>query len=159
MTTTTTPMEEPLGTCCFASILLFLRMTRAPPPPCFLFFLPSSVVFVARHLHRSIDRSTQPLGTDRTGRQYLVFPADPLSVYVQPTTVDRSQGLAQDHPQQQRQRQEKTRAGGAGGVGGGGDHVWKVIFIFWPRIISGSGVMSCAGVWWCLCYTAVAPKM
>lgn len=72
--------------------------------------------------------SRQPLGTDRAGRQYLVFRADPLSVYVQPTTADKSQGLAQEH-------QDREGEGDVGGDGGGGDRtadagdlVWKVIF-------------------------------
>ena len=71
--------------------------------------------------------SRQPLGTDRTGRQYLVFRADPLSVYVQPTTADKSQGLAREH------RGGDEDVGGGGGAGGAGgiaadadDQVWKV---------------------------------
>ncbi|CAM9467454.1 unnamed protein product [Ectocarpus sp. 6 AP-2014] len=59
-----------------------------------------------------------PLGTDRAGQQYLVFPADPQSVYVQPTTADKLQGLMSRGPSIGNDRRDDD--------GGGGDDVWKV---------------------------------
>lgn len=56
-----------------------------------------------------------------------MFPADPDSVYVQPTTADKSQGLAQEQQRQRQQQQEQPP--GEGGAGGGdGEQVWKVNF-------------------------------
>ncbi|CAN0105151.1 unnamed protein product, partial [Scytosiphon promiscuus] len=71
-----------------------------------------------------------PLGTDRSGRQYFIFPADPLSVYVQPTTPDKAQGLAQEGQAAGGDGGgddgDDAAAAADGGVAGGDGAVWKV---------------------------------
>lgn len=90
-------------------LTLFLVNTDVMPPP-----------LLRRRRFRQ-----QPLGTDRSGRQFFVFPADPLSVYVQPTTPDEAQGLANEGDGSGGGDGDDARAAAAAG-GGGGGRVWKV---------------------------------
>lgn len=71
--------------------------------------------------------SLQPLGTDRLGRQYIVFSADPLSVYVQPAGTG---GALANEEQEGRNGQALTALVQPGGE----ESVWKVCwFGEYPR--------------------------